>query len=231
MNNQKNKILLLIACVGIFAALLTFLYVFQPCQEKADAIVAQNTQLQAEVTRLETIASNKEKYEEEIMKMRNNITYFVERYPADILPEDTIMFIDEMEDINGVAITAVGFGSASEVVYPGQVTLLPTEAVANSDVEQLKDVASMDLHMYKLPLSLNIETEYYDFKDVIDYVYEHRNRMDLSAISLSFDHNTGGLSGSLTLDTYYLQGSNATYEESFIPSMQLGVDTVFGNVN
>ena len=64
MNNQKNKILLLIACVGIFAALLTFLYVFQPYQEKADAIVAQNTQLQAEVTRLETIASNKEKYEE-----------------------------------------------------------------------------------------------------------------------------------------------------------------------
>lgn len=231
MSNQKNKILLLIAAVGIFAMLLTFLYVFQPYQEKADAIVAQNTQLQSEVTRLETIAGNKAKYEEEILKMRSNITSFVDRYPADILPEDTIMFIDELEDVNGVSISSVGFGGASEVVYPGQVTLLPTETVANSDVEQLKDVASMDLHLYKLPLSLNIETEYYDFKDVLDYIYEHKNRMDFSAISLSFDHNSGGLSGSITLDTYYLQGSNATYEQSFIPSMQLGVDTVFGNVN
>ena len=231
MSNQKNKILLLIAAVGIFAMLLTFLYVFQPYQEKADAIVAQNTQLQSEVTRLETIAGNKAKYEEEILKMRSNISSFVDRYPADILPEDTIMFIDELEDVNGVSISSVGFGSASEVVYPGQVTLLPTETVANSDVEQLKDVASMDLHLYKLPLSLNIETEYYDFKDVLDYIYEHKNRMDFSAISLSFDHNSGGLSGSITLDTYYLQGSNATYEQSFIPSMQLGVDTVFGNVN
>ena len=231
MSNQKNKILLLIAAVGIFAMLLTFLYVFQPYQEKADAIVAQNTQLQSEVTRLETIAGNKAKYEEEILKMRSNISSFVDRYPADILPEDTIMFIDELEDVNGVSISSVGFGGASEVVYPGQVTLLPTETVANSDVEQLKDVASMDLHLYKLPLSLNIETEYYDFKDVLDYIYEHKNRMDFSAISLSFDHNSGGLSGSITLDTYYLQGSNATYEQSFIPSMQLGVDTVFGNVN
>lgn len=231
MNNQKNKILLLIGLVGVFSMLLTYLYVFQPNQDKTNMIVMQNTQLQSEVTRLETIANNKQKYEQEILTMRQEISSFVERYPADILPEDTIMFIDELEDVNGVSVSAVGFGGASEVVYPGQVTLLPTENVANSDVEQLKDVASMDLHLYKLPLSLNIETEYYDFKDVIDYIYEHRNRMDLSAISLSFDHNTGGLSGSVTLDTYYLQGSNTKYEESFIPSMKLGVDTVFGNIN
>lgn len=231
MKTQKNKILLLIGFLGVFAAFLTYMYVFVPYQDKADLVVMQNTQLQAEVTRLETIASNKPMYEQEILTMREEIESFVKRYPADILPEDSIMFVDGMEDVNGVSVSSVGFGTASEVVYPGQVTLLATETVTNSDVEQRKDVGSMDLHMYKIPLSLNITTKYYDFKDLIDYIYDYEDRMNLSAISLSFDHNTGGLNGSVTLDTYYLLGSNEVYEESFIPSMKLGVDTVFGNIN
>ena len=231
MKTQKNKILFLIGFFGVFIAFITYMYVFIPYQDKADLIVMQNTQLQTEVTRLETIASNKAKYEQEIQTMRTKIEGFINLYPADILPEDSIMFVDGMEDVNGVSVSSVGFGGASEVVYPGQVTLLATETVANSDVEQPKDVASMDLHMYKIPLSLNIATEYYDFKDLIDYVYEYEDRMNLSAISLSFDHNTGGLNGSITLDTYYLLGGNEAYEESFIPSMKLGVDTVFGNIN
>lgn len=231
MKAQKNKILFLIGFLGVFAAFITYMYVFVPYQDKADLVVMQNTQLQAEVTRLETIASNKPKYEQEIQTMRKEIESFINRYPADILPEDSIMFVDGMEDVNGVSVSSVGFGSAAEVVYPGKVTLLATETVANSDVEQPKDVASMDLHMYKIPLSLNIETEYYDFKDLVDYIYGYEDRMNLSAISLSFDHNTGGLNGSVTLDTYYLLGSNTAYEESFIPSMKLGVDTVFGNIN
>ena len=38
------------------------------------------------------------------------------------------------------------------------------------------------------------------------------------------------LSGNMTLNTYYLLGTDKVYSEPDIPAMGMGVDTLFGNV-
>ena len=50
------------------------------------------------------------------------------------------------------------------------------------------------------------------------------------AVNLNYSTDTGKLSGNMTMSTYYLQGTDKIYSEPVIPSMEMGVDTIFGNL-
>lgn len=221
----------LIALLGVLAAVFMYVYYYQPQKEKNEALAAENKRLQTEVTRLEEHALKKAEYEAEIESMKKEINEFIVKFPADMLPEDSIMYTKWMEEENNTYVSTVNIGTPAEVVYPGQVTLMPPENVGNTDVASVADVVAMDLHMYNVPLSMSLSTTYNDFKGLVNYLYEQEHRVDIGSVSLGFDHTTGGLSGSVVLNRYYLTGSNIPYEESDIPYIDTGVDTIFGNVN
>lgn len=221
----------LVALLGVVAAVLTYVYYYQPQKEKNKALEAENQRLQTEVSRLEELALKQGEFEAEIESMKKEITEFIVQFPSDILPEDSIMYTKWMEDENNTYVSTVNIATPTEVVYPGEVTLMPPENVGNTDIASVSDVAAMDLHMYNVPLSMSLSTTYNDFKGLVNYLYEQEHRVDINSVNLGFDHTTGGLSGSIVLDTYYLSGSNIPYEESRIPYIEVGVDTIFGNVN
>ena len=84
--------------------------------------------------------------------------------------------------------------------------------------------------MYELPLSISIECTYDDFKGLVRYIYNLQERKSIQGVNISYNEAVGMLSGNMTLNTYYLLGTDKVYSEPDIPAMGMGVDTLFGNV-
>lgn len=246
MKTKKSDIQLLIALLGILIAVCAYFFVYKKYMEKSDAMDSRNAELSAEVTRLETLNVNKETYLENTVKMKNYIAEFETHFPADILPEDSIMTVKHLEDNTRTKVASLSFGGTSEVLYqvqtpvqeavqnpaaPGtQAAASETAEAAASSVVETDAAVYPDTKLYDVPVSISIECTYDDFKGLVRYIYAQNNRMSIRGVNISYNESQGKLSGNMTLDTYYLLGTDKAYVEPEIPNMKLGVDTIFGNM-
>jgi Tfp pilus assembly protein PilO len=236
MKVKKSEIQLLIAVIGVLIAVCTYFLVYSSFNEKSDALEAQNVTLSSQVATLEALDQRKADYIEATGKMQSYITNFENRFPADILPEDSIMMVKTLEDYTRTEVANIAFGSEAEVVYTPAADAATTtaDATAATDVAaspvSTDGTAYADTHMYEVPLSISISCTYDDFKGLVRYIYNQQERESIQGVSISYNETDGMLTGNMTMNTYYLLGTDKVYSSPYIPDMQMGVDTIFGNV-
>ena len=241
MKVKKSEIQLLIAVIGVLIVVCTYFLVYSSFNEKSDALEAQNVTLSSQVATLEALDQRKADYIEATEKMQSYITNFENRFPADILPEDSIMMVKTLEDYTRTEVANIAFGSEAEVVYTPAADAATTTADAAADTTAAAATtaaspvstdgnAYADTHMYEVPLSISISCTYDDFKGLVRYIYNQQERESIQGVSISYNETDGMLTGNMTMNTYYLLGTDKVYSSPYIPDMQMGVDTIFGNV-
>ena len=243
MKVKKSEIQLLIAVIGVLIAVCTYFLVYSSFNEKSDALEAQNVTLSSQVATLEILDQRKADYIEATGKMQSYITNFENRFPADILPEDSIMMVKTLEDYTRTEVANIAFGSEAEVVYTPAADAATTTADATAAADTTAAAATTatspvstdgtayaDTHMYEVPLSISISCTYDDFKGLVRYIYNQQERESIQGVSISYNETDGMLTGNMTMNTYYLLGTDKVYSSPYIPDMQMGVDTIFGNV-
>ncbi len=248
MKVKKSEIQLLIAVIGVLIAVCTYFLVYSSFNEKSDALEAQNVTLSSQVATLEALDQRKADYIEATGKMQSYITNFENRFPADILPEDSIMMVKTLEDYTRTEVANIAFGSEAEVVYTpaadaatttadatAATDTTTTDAAATTTTASTSPVSTdgtayADTHMYEVPLSISISCTYDDFKGLVRYIYNQQERESIQGVSISYNETDGMLTGNMTMNTYYLLGTDKVYSSPYIPDMQMGVDTIFGNV-
>lgn len=248
MKVKKSEIQLLIAVIGVLIAVCTYFLVYSSFNEKSDALEAQNVTLSSQVATLEALDQRKADYIEATEKMQSYITNFENRFPADILPEDSIMMVKTLEDYTRTEVANIAFGSEAEVVYTpaadaatatadatAATDTTTTDAAATTTTASTSPVSTdgtvyADTHMYEVPLSISISCTYDDFKGLVRYIYNQQERESIQGVSISYNETDGMLTGNMTMNTYYLLGTDKVYSSPYIPDMQMGVDTIFGNV-
>ena len=243
MKVKKSEIQLLIAVIGVLIAVCTYFLVYSSFNEKSDALEAQNVTLSSQVATLEALDQRKADYIEATGKMQSYITNFENRFPADILPEDSIMMVKTLEDYTRTEVANIAFGSEAEVVYTPAADAATTTADATVATDTTAAAATTaaspvstdgtayaDTHMYEVPLSISISCTYDDFKGLVRYIYNQQERESIQGVSISYNETDGMLTGNMTMNTYYLLGTDKVYSSPYIPDMQMGVDTIFGNV-
>lgn len=239
MKVKKSEIQLLIAVIGVLIVVCTYFLVYSSFNEKSDALEAQNVTLSSQVATLEALDQRKADYIEATEKMQSYITNFENRFPADILPEDSIMMVKTLEDYTRTEVANIAFGSEAEVVYTPAADAAAADAAADTTAAAATTAASpvstdgtayADTHMYEVPLSISISCTYDDFKGLVRYIYNQQERESIQGVSISYNETDGMLTGNMTMNTYYLLGTDKVYSSPYIPDMQMGVDTIFGNV-
>ena len=248
MKVKKSEIQLLIAVIGVLIAVCTYFLVYSSFNEKSDALEAQNVTLSSQVATLEILDQRKADYIEATGKMQSYITNFENRFPADILPEDSIMMVKTLEDYTRTEVANIAFGSEAEVVYTpaadaatttadatAATDTTTTDAAATTTTASTSQVSTdgtayADTHMYEVPLSISISCTYDDFKGLVRYIYNQQERESIQGVSISYNETDGMLTGNMTMNTYYLLGTDKVYSSPYIPDMQMGVDTIFGNM-
>ena len=103
-------------------------------------------------------------------------------FPVELLEEDQIMYVLYLEELFGTEIT-FSFGSVSAI-------------------ESLSDGAGLG----GLSLTVNYETTYDGFKDMIDYISTDSRITSLQYCTLDYDEASDTASGTLTLLCYTLSG-------------------------
>ena len=251
MKVKKSEIQLLIAVLGVLLAVVTYFLVYAKFNDMSESIETQNASLRSQVSTLEILEQRKADYLEATEKMQSYITNFENRFPADILPEDSIMMVKTLEDYTRTEVANIAFGSEAEVVYTPAADAATTTADATAATDAAADAAAdttaaaattaaspvstdgtayADTHMYEVPLSISISCTYDDFKGLVRYIYNQQECESIQGVSISYNETDGMLTGNMTMNTYYLLGTDKVYSSPYIPDMQMGVDTIFGNV-
>ena len=242
MKVKKSEIQLLIAVLGVLLAVVTYFLVYAKFNDMSETIETQNASLRSQVSTLEILEQRKADYLAATEKMQSYITGFENRFPADILPEDSIMMVKTLEDYTRTDVANIAFGTEAEVPYAAETPAATDGTAAASDATATADTtvtdshvttegtAYADTHMYEVPLSISIECTYDDFKGLVRYIYNLQERKSIQGVNISYNEAVGMLSGNMTLNTYYLLGTDRVYSEPDIPAMGMGVDTLFGNV-
>ena len=242
MKVKKSEIQLLIAVLGVLLVVVTYFLVYAKFNDMSETIETQNASLRSQVSTLEILEQRKADYLEATEKMQSYITGFENRFPADILPEDSIMMVKTLEDYTRTDVANIAFGTEAEVPYAAETpaatdgTAVASDSIATADTTVTDSpvttdgTAYADTHMYEVPLSISIECTYDDFKGLVRYIYNLQERKSIQGVNISYNEAVGMLSGNMTLNTYYLLGTDKVYSEPDIPAMGMGVDTLFGNV-
>ena len=71
---------------------------------------------------------------------------------------------------------------------------------------------------------------YASLKDMVDYLADQTGRMTLDNVNASFDSSTGNLSGSITVNLFFMAGTGQTYTEPDAGSVAYGTDNIFGTI-
>ena len=233
MKVKKSEIQLLIAVIGVLIVVCTYFLVYSSFNEKSDALEAENATLSSQVATLEALDQRKADYIEATGKMQSYITNFENRFPADILPEDSIMMVKTLEDYTRTeAATTTADATAATDTTATDAAADTTAAAATTAASPVSTdgTAYADTHMYEVPLSISISCTYDDFKGLVRYIYNQQERESIQGVSISYNETDGMLAGNMTMNTYYLLGTDKVYSSPYIPDMQMGVDTIFGNV-
>ena len=226
MKVKKSEIQLLIAVLGVLLVVVTYFLVYAKFNELSDAMESQNMSLRSQVSTLEVLEQRKADYLADTEKMKTYITGFENRFPADILPEDSIMMVKNMEDATRTYVANISFGTIGEVAYDAQASADTQPGEAPEMI-----ITYAETHMYEVPLGISIECTYDDFKGLVRYIYNQQERESIQGVNISYNGDDGKLSGNMNLNTYYLLGTDKVYGEPYIPDMPMGVQTIFGNVN
>lgn len=218
MKLSKRDIGLLAGALGVIVAAMVYALLFVPSQDKIAALKSELASLEETEDDLLELAEKKGFYEGETVRMTEENNQILAEFPADIKPETEIMYAVELEDKVDVKFSSLNYGVAMPLM-------------GNGDVEVDTEVQnSGEMQAYCVPMSMAYQSSYKGLKDTIKYTNNHQNRMVIDSISAAYDGTTGLVTGGMTLNMYYVTGTEKVYEEPYVPHMNMGVSNIFGSI-
>ena len=102
------------------------------------------------------------------------------------------------------------------------------QAASDAEVENLNSVFTSPV-LYRTQDTMQFTGTYASLKDMVDYLADQTGRMTLDNVNASFDSSTGNLSGSITVNLFFMAGTGQTYTEPDAGSVAYGTDNNFRN--
>ena len=250
MKFAKRDILILLVLVGIAAGVCSYFLAFQPFTEQAEALEAENTQLQARINDLSTKMDNKDSYEAETVRMKEEIEQIFTKFPVDVKEEDGVLLAINQEliapmEISSVNITAcepVLLNSEEEDVdhtyeideieeYEAQEGIGDDPVSASDAAVNGVDNANMPSVLMDRTVTMNYLVSYEGVKRGVKSISMQDNRMSISSMNLSYDESTGLLRGTTVVNMYCIPGqAGKEYVQPNFSSVLLGSDNIFGSI-
>lgn len=207
---QVKRFLILITLLIIAAS---YFFGYQKFSKKTDLLIDENRTLTSERNELQQKNNNKENIIRETEEMKEKIEYLLNQFPSTLTQDKTIMFIHNLAEHAGMTIKMIGL-SENELFYP------LSGPDGSSDTDQLLG--------FKTKVTISYESTYEGLKNCIDYIHSYKDRANIPSFNASFDHATGNLSGTMSIDFYALAGIDREVKEETIDGVRIGTDNIFG---
>lgn len=216
MKNKKKiseselKLILILLALLLLAG--AYFLIYKRSTAAAELLELQNDTDRITVSNLEDMERRRAQVETETEEYKQMIRDVIEKYPSDVTTEKAIAIVQNAEDYAGIHFAGIGFTMRNLVLEFTQ------------ESEEVPDIPAG----YYSELTLNYNVNYQGFKDILAYVGSLEDRMTVPAVTASYDTATDMLSGSITIDMYYLENTGKEYVPPVIPNIDKGVDSIFG---
>lgn len=248
MKVSKRDVLLLVAFIGILAAVCSYFFVFQPTMEKSEALQAENQQLQDRIADLRTKSDNRDSYESQTAQMRQEMEEIYQLFPVDVREENAVLLAINQELLAPMEVESVTIDALLEVpVVETTQEEMPDATYEYEQVEQLEDqegtqdaptdevdytsdTASVNPYnlMYR-KATINYEVSYDGLKRSIKNICMQTDRMVIDNLTVVYDEQTGLLKGSTTVNMFCVPNQEGKeYEEPDFGGVLLGTNNIFG---
>lgn len=251
MKASKRDILILLAALGILAAVCSGFLIFQPTMEKADALEQENQELQVRINDLSSKMNNKDSYITETENMNREIDAIFKEFPVDVREEDSILLAIGQELISPMMISNISIGACESVVLPDEEEDVDhtyeideieeyeaQEGITDDVTASAADASGNGISNEDMPsilmarnVTINYLVSYEGLKRGIKNISVQDNRMSIDNLTVAYDESTGLLTGTTSIDMYCIPGQpGKEYVTPNFSSVLLGTDNLFGSM-
>ena len=243
---KKSDINILIMLAGILLAVASYFFIYTSFTEKKAVLDGENAALQSEVDELQKLADNEQFYIEETERMDTEIQEIVAQYPAEVRPEDMVLYAIALENNNDIWVNSLSIDQTTEVpvmVVPQTATNdAPTEDSIDDTTEEAPaegapadDTAAAappaglasTVSLYSSPFTLNYKVTYRSIKDIINDIVTADDRMDIQFLDLNYDAESGCLAGDVGATMYTMPGTGKNYNVPTVNGVTTGTADFF----
>lgn len=216
MRIAKRDLKLLLILAGLVIFLLLYMLVFNNFQARTDTVKAKIAQLEPQVQELEGHYLRLAEYESGIEDGRKNVNELLKSFPADVKEEDVLSYLLTMEAHEDIRMESVTFNTP-ELVQEFSAALEKdgADALVTTDIYRSSTVMSGSM-------------TYPQAKNIINYFYDSPKMTHLENATLTYNAETGKLTGTFQLAKYFVTWDGAEYKPERVPSTSLGLHDLFG---
>ena len=222
MNISKRDKALLLGLLGIILVAVSYFFVYKPSVEKKAELETQLATLQQQEAELVELENNMDFYLSEIERLEGEKAEYLACFPADIEEESEIMYAVELENNVDIKFNSLNYGTPIDLLGAG-------EQMVEGEVAEGTETTTA-VGGYCLPLTASYLSTYNGLKSTITHTNMHQNRMVIDQLTASYDASTGNLVGDMTINMFYMTGTENMYNEPYVPSMGIGVSNIFGTI-
>ncbi|MCL2052059.1 MAG: type II secretion system protein GspM [Lachnospiraceae bacterium] len=223
ISERDKKLLLLLLIVAIIA--VPYYFLIQPGINQISDMRAEIEELNAEKTRLEGYVRRVPEYREAIEGYVVEIGQILSRYPRELPQEATIIFIDRTEKQLPIRLQSVSF--ASEKRSPITASMANQAADDDEEMELGQTKVGDLLTGIAMDMSFNFTSSYQEYKNFLNYILNHQDRMVISRMSARENADTERVEGTFTMTAYAIYGANRYPVNINIPPFELGTLNIF----
>jgi hypothetical protein len=241
ISESDKRLLLILLAVVLLAA--SYFLVFNKNMNEAQEIEESNLTDSQRVLELQSKQARQAAIRQETEDSREEIKELLEKYPNDVTEEKAMDILQDIEDRADFKVSQVSFVAdnvlgavedesteASDTDTAASAEGTDTEPAVVLDESGEVDVVenANDVAGGYLAATVEYKASYKGLKQLMTYVNKYADRMTIPAITATYDSETGKLSGTFTLNMYYVRLVGREYQAPEIEGISKGVTDIFG---
>lgn len=244
MKMSKKDSNMLLAALGIILAAGSVFW-GNSLSTKTQTLEGENTVLEGEVAYLQDLTNHKQEYLDEMDRMNQEMDNIKEQFPADIYPENQIMYTNGLESQFEVLLDSIDMPGITsvEVVAPiAQATTATTNTASTTDTTATTDATATaatttttttasssvtSILLSEASTTVGYQASYSGLKNMIKYLNEDKERKSVETLTVSYDAETGNLRGTLAFNMYALSGTGKEYVPPVVTGVTDGKTAIF----
>lgn len=227
ISDSNLRLLLWVAAIAIL--LLAFFLGYTNITKAAKTVEESNLLIKAQVDELRTKEAMLPIVREETASYQERIDAIIEKYPSLVTEEKEIAILQELEDATTAHFSSITFNMENFVTaIPTAANVSTVAEEGEGEVEEVAPVVS-SVNGYLASSTIAYQADYDSLKMLIEEIHKYPDRMNVSKISCAYDSDTGLMSGSMTLNMYYITGTDKEYVAPTFEGIDKGVGNIFSS--
>lgn len=232
VSERDKKLLFLLGAILVVA--MAYFFVFRSNMSKADEYKEKNQGLRDYIVELDAKIEKKETKEAEIIEYNNERSAILDRFTGGMSHELAVKILADLEKETELTSTQVTLAvnniffdqqesENNSVIMPEEISSVSSIAVEGKSEQEFTKVTG-----YKTSLTVEFACTDEQLRAATDFINGYDDKMSLESITVGYDETTGGLTGTMVICMYAVDGTDKEYEEPMIDNVTSGVVNIFG---